>query len=66
MSFPDLLNPRKEVLSEEGIEGIIDLDNALSQRRGKLEPDPGRFLALTYTTNDVRRVLRELHDRFNS
>lgn len=66
MSYSDLLVPRREVLSEEGIEGIIDLDNALSQRRGKLEADPVRFLALTYPTDDIRRVLGELHDRFNS
>ena len=66
MSYSDLLIPRKEVLSEEGIEGIIDLENALSQRKGKIEADPKRFLALTYPTDDVRRVLRELHDRFNS
>ena len=63
MSFSDLLAPRKEVLSEEGIEGIIDLENAVSQRRGKLEADPHRFLALTFPTDDIRRVLRELHDR---
>ena len=55
MSFSDLLAPRKEVLSEEGIEGIIDLENAVSQRRGKLEADPHRFLALTFPTDDIRQ-----------
>ncbi|HZO98668.1 MAG TPA: AAA family ATPase, partial [Terriglobia bacterium] len=66
MSFSDLLTPRKEVLSEQGIEGIIDLDNALTPRKGKVEADPRRFFALTYPTADIRRVLREFHNRFNT
>jgi len=66
MSFSDLLTPRKEVLSEQGIEGIIDLENALTPRKGKIEADPRRFFALTYPTADIRRVLREFHNRFNT
>jgi energy-coupling factor transporter ATP-binding protein EcfA2 len=66
MSFSAFLTPRKEVLSEQGIEGIIDLENALTPRKGKIEADPRRFLALTYPTADIRRVLKEFHNRFST
>jgi hypothetical protein len=62
MAFSDLLRPRKEVLSEEGIDGIIDLANLGNPT--KLESDPRRFFALTYPTSDIQRVLQKLSNRF--
>jgi hypothetical protein len=64
MSFSDLLAPRQDVLSEEGIEGIIDLENLRHARRRKLESRPADFLELTYPTTDVQRLVQKLHDRF--
>lgn len=62
MSYSDLLTPRSEVLSEEGIEGIIDLANLTNKR--KLEAKPKIFLNLTYPTVDIRRVIQNLNERF--
>jgi hypothetical protein len=66
MSFSDLLTPRSEVLSEDGIQGIIDLANVTIQRRRRLplEARPGDFFDLTYPTADVRRVVERLGARF--
>lgn len=66
MSYSDLLKPRTEVLSDQGIDGIIDLANLFSKKKRVLEKDAERFLALTYPTEDVRRVLEELDRRFNT
>ncbi len=66
MSYSDFLKPRPEVLSEQGVDGIIDLTNLFSKRRKALEKDAVQFLVLTYPTTDVRRVLAELDRRFNS
>lgn len=65
MSYSNLFKPRPEVLSDQGIDGIIDLANLFSKRK-KLEKDAERFLALTYPTGDIRRVLEELDRRFNT
>ena len=64
MSLADLLTPRKEVLSDEGIEGIIDLANLGDPRKRKLEARPEAFFDLTYPTSDIKRVLRNLDERF--
>jgi len=64
MSFADLLSPRKEVLSDEGIEGIIDLANLGDSRKRKLEARPEDFFDLTYPTSDIKRVLQNLDERF--
>ena len=64
MSYSDILNPRREVLREDGIEGIIDLTNLADPKRRKLETRPADFFDLTYPTADVRRVLETLHRRF--
>jgi hypothetical protein len=64
MSFTDLLTSRQDVLSEAGIEGIIDLENLRDARRRKLESRPADFLNLTYPTTDVQRLVQKLHDRF--
>ncbi|MBW2106343.1 MAG: hypothetical protein JRI26_10055 [Deltaproteobacteria bacterium] len=62
MSFSKLLQPRAEVLSGGGIDGIIDLANIDNRR--KLEANPSRFFSLTYPTADVKRVVQTLFDRF--
>ena len=56
MSFASLLKPRPEVLSDQGIEGIIDLANLADSRRRKLEARPEHFFSLTYPTADIRRA----------
>ena len=40
MSYSDLLTPRPDVLSDEGIEGIIDLENLKDPRRKRIEARP--------------------------
>ena len=65
MSYSDLLIPRRDVLSEDGIEGIIDLANLADARRRKLEARPADFFALTYPTADARRVIDTIHRRFS-
>jgi hypothetical protein len=66
MSYVSLLRPRPEVLSEEGVEPIIDLANVEDTRRQRLEARPADFFALTYPTSDVRRVVQSLGERFRS
>ena len=66
MSFSDILIPRKEVLRKEGIQGIIDLENLRSKKRKTIETSPEEFLNLTFPTGDVKTVLENLHQRFNS
>ena len=67
MSFSDLLTPRPEVLTDNGIQGIIDLANLNVQRKRRLplEARPADFLSLTYPTADVRRVIERLGQRFS-
>ncbi len=65
MSYAQHLIPRPEVLSEDGIEGIIDLRNLDDRRRRKLESRPDAFLSLTYPTADIKRVVQQLNDRFS-
>jgi predicted AAA+ superfamily ATPase len=64
MSYSDLIKPRPEVLSEKGIEGIIDLANLSQPKKKVLEKDAKRFFELTYPSADVRRVVSLLHQRF--
>jgi len=64
MSYSDFLTPRPEVLTEEGIEGIIDLANLSDPRKRKIEANPQLFFRLTYPTVDIRRVIRALDERF--
>jgi hypothetical protein len=65
MSYSRFLTPRAEVLSEDGIEGIIDLKNLEDRRRRKLESRPSSFLDLTYPTADIKRVIQRLDERFS-
>jgi energy-coupling factor transporter ATP-binding protein EcfA2 len=64
MSYSDFVTPRPEVLSDEGIDGIVDLANLKTTRRRKLEAKPDAFLALTYPTSEIKRVLDRLNTRF--
>jgi hypothetical protein len=56
MSYAQHLTPRPEVLSEDGIEGIIDLRNLEDRRHRKLESKPEAFLDLTYPTADISEL----------
>lgn len=64
MSYSAYLNPRQETLSQDGIEGIIDLANLSSNDPKKIEANPALFFELTYPTSDIFRVLEQLHTRF--
>ncbi len=66
MAFSTFLNPRRDVLSQEGIEGIIDLANIRSASRRKLEANPDLFFRLTYPTKDIKRMIQLLDERFSS
>lgn len=65
MSFSDILKPRKDVLSGEGVEGIVDLENLRDSAGKRVEARPKDFLDLTYPTSDVKFILEYLHQRFN-
>lgn len=66
MSFSDILKPRKEVLSGDGVEGIVDLENLRDAKGKHIESKPQDFLGLTYPTADIRCVLENLNQRFTS
>lgn len=66
MSYSAYLTPRKETLSDEGIEGIIDLANLTSGDSRKIEANPELFYGLTFPTSDIRRILENIHLRFQS
>jgi ABC-type multidrug transport system fused ATPase/permease subunit len=66
MSYSSYLKPRSEVISEEGVEGIVDLANLKDESKTKLEARPRDFLNLTYPTNDLIKVLEQINLRFSS
>ncbi len=66
MGYSAYLKPRQEAISEEGIEGIIDLANLKDESRTKIEARPDNFFKLTYPTTDVIKVLDEINARFSS
>jgi hypothetical protein len=66
MSYSSYLKPRPEVISEQGIEGIIDLANLKEPSTGKLETRPKDFLDLTYPTSDLKKVLEQINIRFTT
>ncbi len=66
MGYSAHLKPRQETISEEGIEGIIDLANLKDESRTKIEARPDDFFQLTYPTSDVKKVLDEINVRFSS
>ncbi|MDL2123968.1 MAG: phage Gp37/Gp68 family protein [Deltaproteobacteria bacterium] len=66
MGYSAFLKPRQETISEEGIEGIIDLANLKDESRTKIEARPDDFFQLTYPTSDIKKVLDEINVRFSS
>ncbi len=66
MGYSAHLKPRKEAISEEGLEGIIDLANLKDESKAKVEARPDDFFQLTYPTSDVKKVLNEINTRFSS
>jgi len=66
MGYSAYLKPRQETISEEGIEGIIDLANLKDEFRTKIEARPDNFFQLTYPTSDVKKVLDAINVRFSS
>jgi len=66
MGYASHLKPRQEAISEEGIEGIIDLANLQDESKTKIEARPEDFFKLTYPTSDIVKVLNEINARFSS
>ncbi len=66
MSYSSYLKPRKETISDDGIEGIIDLANLTSGNTGNIEANPELFFSLTYPTSDLLRVIEEINNRFGT
>jgi predicted alpha/beta-fold hydrolase len=66
MSLFDLLIPQLKVLSDDGIEGIIDLANVGSRRKRRppSEARPNDLLTLNCPTAAIRRVVERLAERF--
>jgi len=64
MGYSAYLKPRQEAISEEGIEGIIDLANLKDESKTKIEARPETFFSLTYPTTDVTNVLGQINMRF--
>ena len=66
MSYSSYLKPRPEVISDEGIDGIVDLANLKDDSKTKLEARPKDFLNLTWPTADLKKVLDQINLRFSS
>jgi hypothetical protein len=66
MSYSAFLKPRPETISEDGVEGIIDLANIRDETKNKLEARPDDFFELTYPTSDISRVIENINLRFFS
>ena len=66
MGYSTYLKPRSEAISENGIEGIIDLANLKDESKAKIEAQPEAFFQLTYPTTDVIKVLDQINLRFSS
>ena len=66
MGYSIYLKPRSEAISENGIEGIIDLANLKDESKAKIEAQPEAFFQLTYPTTDVIKVLDQINLRFSS
>jgi len=64
MAYSSYLKPRQETISEEGIEGIIDLANLYTGTAKKIEANPKAFFGLTYPTSDILKVLEQINLRF--
>ena len=66
MAYTSYLKPYPEVISDEGIEGIIDLANLKAASKRKIEAMPETFFKLTDPTTDILRVLEQIDLRFSS
>jgi len=66
MGYSTYLKSRQEAISEEGIEGIIDLAKLKDESKTKVEARPDDFFQLTYPTSDFKKVLDEINVRFSS
>jgi hypothetical protein len=66
MSISDYLKIRPEVISKNGLEGVIDLENLRSGAKKTIEARPKDFFEITYPTSDIRNVINNLQERFNS
>jgi len=66
MGYSSYLQPYPEVISDEGIEGIIDLANLKDTSKTKIESRPETFFKLTYPTTDITKVLEQIDLRFSS
>jgi len=66
MGYSSYLKPYPEVISDEGIEGIIDLANLKDESKTKIESKPETFFKLTYPTTDIIKVLEQIDRRFSS
>ena len=64
MEYSAYLKPRQEAISEDGIEGIIDLANLKNESKTKIEARPEDFSQLTHPISDVIKVLDEIDVRF--
>jgi len=66
MSYSEVISPRPEVLRKEGIEGVIDIENLRDMKHKKVESRPEDFFEITYPTSDIRFVIKDLNNRYNS
>jgi hypothetical protein len=66
MSYSAFLTPRKETISDDGIEGIIDLANLHADNSQKIEANPEAFFNLTYPTSDILKVIEQINTRLSS
>jgi len=66
VGYTSYLKPRSEVISDEGIEGIIDLANLKDESKTKIESRPEAFFKLTFPTTDVIKVLEQIDLRFSA
>jgi hypothetical protein len=64
MSYTAYQKPRPETISEDGIEGIIDIANLSGGSSRKIESNPEAFFSLTYPTSDVLKVIEQINTRF--
>ncbi|HRZ57215.1 MAG TPA: hypothetical protein P5525_17355, partial [Candidatus Paceibacterota bacterium] len=60
-----LLEPRDEVLNGR-LQSVIDLERVTDPRRRALESRPRDFLACTYVSGEIRRLVEGLDKRLNS
>jgi len=66
MPYSYYLRPRKDVLTLEGVEGIIDIARVDGSKPNAIEADASAFFELTFPTSDIKRVAGALNERFNA